>query len=130
MWPVANALKQQIPLLDYLQSQDWKPARRISHGRLMGLCPLHLDHQPSFLVDPGKNLFYCYGCRRGGDVIRFVELYDDVRFGKAMALLRRGTPPGSLLKDVASFYQVQLHPRSCRRILLFAPSAVCQAATS
>jgi DNA primase len=95
--------------LDYLQSQDWKPARRISHGRLMGLCPLHLDHQPSFLVDPSKNLFYCYGCRRGGDVIRFVELYYDVRFGEAMALLRHGTPPGSLLKDVASFYQVQLH---------------------
>jgi DNA primase len=109
MWPAANALKQQIPLLDYLQSQDWKPARRISHGRLMGLCPLHPDHQPSFLVDPGKNLFYCYGCRRGGDVIRFVELYYDVRFGEAMALLRHGTPPGSLLKDVASFYQVQLH---------------------
>ena len=96
MWPAANALKQQIPLLDYLQSQDWKPARRISHGRLMGLCPLHADHQPSFLVDPSKNLFYCYGCVRGGDVIRFVELYYDVRFGEAMALLRHGTPPGSV----------------------------------
>lgn len=109
MWPAANALKQQIPLLDYLQSQDWKPARRISHGRLMGLCPLHADHEPSFLVDPAKNLFYCYGCGRGGDVIRFVELYYDVSFGEAMALLRRSTRPGSLLKDVASFYQVQLH---------------------
>jgi hypothetical protein len=31
--------------------------------------------QPSFLVDPAKNLFYCYGCGRGGDLIRFVELY-------------------------------------------------------
>jgi DNA primase len=27
------------------------------------------------LVDPNKNLFYCYGCGRGGDVIRFAELY-------------------------------------------------------
>ena len=27
----------------------------------MGLCPLHADHKPSFLVDPGKDLFYCYG---------------------------------------------------------------------
>ena len=41
----------------------------------MGLCPLHADHKPSFLLDPGKNLFYCYGCGRGGDVIRFAELY-------------------------------------------------------
>jgi len=54
-WPAADALKQQIPLLDYLQSLDWKPARRISRGRLMGLCPLHRDHQPSFLVDQAGN---------------------------------------------------------------------------
>jgi len=109
MWPAADAIKQQIPLLDYLQTQSWKPVRRVSRGRLMGLCPLHCDHQPSFLVDPVKNLFYCYGCGRGGDVIRFVQLYYDVRFGEAMALLRRSTGCGSLLRDVASFYQVQLH---------------------
>jgi DNA primase len=104
-----DALKQQIPLLDYLQTHDWKPARRISHGRLLGLCPLHADQQPSFLLDPAKNLFYCYGCGRGGDLIRFVEFYYGVRFGEAMALLRRSRQPASLLKDVASFYQVQLH---------------------
>lgn len=109
IWPAVDAIKQQISLLDYLQTQNWKPARRISRGRLMGLCPLHLDHQPSFLVDPVKNLFYCYGCGRGGDLIRFVELYYDVRFGEAMALLRRSRPCGSLLQDAASFYQVQLH---------------------
>jgi DNA primase len=74
-WQSADLLKRQIPLLDYLQGQGWKPARRSAGGRLMGLCPLHTDHRPSFLVDPGKNLFYCYGCGRGGDVIRLAELY-------------------------------------------------------
>lgn len=108
-WQAVDALKQQIPLLDYLQTQDWKPARRTSRGQLMGLCPLHLDHKPSFLVNPHKNLFYCYGCRRGGDVIRFVELYHDVRFRDAMALLRRFTGVSSLLQDVSSFYQIHLH---------------------
>ena len=108
MWPAVDAIKQQISLLDYLQTQSWKPARRISRGRLMGLCPLHLDHKPSFLVDPVQNLFYCYGCGRGGDLIRFVELYHEMSFGEAMALLRRSRC-GSLLPDVARFYQVQLH---------------------
>jgi DNA primase len=77
----------------------------------MGLCPLpaHADHQPSFLVDPNKNLFYCYGCGRGGDVIRLVELHHCVRFMDAMALLRHWSGVGSLLRDAASFYQVQLH---------------------
>src|SRR5260370_28965953 len=50
-----DELKQQIPLLDYLQAHDWHPARSLSRGRLMGLCPLHADHKPSFLVDPNKN---------------------------------------------------------------------------
>jgi Domain of unknown function (DUF6431)/CHC2 zinc finger len=40
-------------------SQDWRPARTLRRGRLMGLCPLHEDHEPSFLVDPQRNLFYC-----------------------------------------------------------------------
>jgi DNA primase len=105
----AELLKQQIPLLDYVEGQDWKPARRIARGRLMGLCPLHADHKPSFLLDPNKNLFYCYGCGRGGDVIRFVELYYGVPFGEAIALLRRWAGADSLLGDVISFYQVQLH---------------------
>jgi DNA primase len=105
----AEMLKQQIPLLDYVQGQDWEPARRIARGRLMGLCPLHPDRKPSFLLDPDKNLFYCYGCGRGGDVIRFAELYHGVPFGEAIALLRRWSGVDSLLSDVIRFYQVQLH---------------------
>jgi len=68
-----DELKQQIPLIGYLQAHDWTPARPLSGGRWMGLCPLHEDHKPSFLVDTNKDLFYCYGCGRGGDVIRFAE---------------------------------------------------------
>lgn len=108
-WQSADLLKQQISLLDYLQGQGWKPARRCGGGRLMGLCPLHPDHRPSFLVDPDKNLFYCYGCGRGGDVIRLAELYHGVRFANAVALLRRWSGIGSLLPDVVTFYQMQLH---------------------
>jgi DNA primase len=111
-WQAADLLKQQISLLNYLQGQGWKPLRRLTRGRLMGICPLHADHQPSFLVEPNKNLFYCYGCGRGGDVIRFVELSHNMRFTEAMALLRRFSGLGFLLKDVANFYQVQLHRHS------------------
>ena len=109
-----DALKRQILLLDYLQAHNWCPARRLSRGRLMGLCPLHEEHEPSFLVDPGKNLFYCYGCGRGGDVIRFAELYHQVKFPQALALLRQwlGLPP--LLRETTEFYRMQLqrHPEA------------------
>ena len=106
---VLDQLKQQIPLLDSLRAQDWRPSWQLTGGRLVGLCPLHSDHKPSFLVDPGKSLFYCYGCGRGGDVIRFAEIYHQVKFPQALALLQqwRGLPP--LLQHAAGFYRMQLH---------------------
>jgi DNA primase len=104
-----DELKQQIPLLEYLQAHDWQQARPIGFGRLLGLCPLHADHKPSFLVDPHKNLFHCYGCRRGGDVIRFVELYHDVDFPQAVALLREWRGVAPLLHEADRFYRMQLH---------------------
>ena len=104
-----DELKQQIPLLDYLQAHDWQPTRQLSRDRLMGLCPLHGDHKPSFLLDPSKSLFYCYGCSRGGDAIRIVEHYHQVKFPQAVALLYqwRGLEP--LLHEAAGFYRMQLH---------------------
>jgi DNA primase len=105
-------LKQQIPLMGYLQAHDWHPVRPLSRGRWMGLCPLHGDHNPSFLVDPNKDLFYCYGCGRGGDVIRFAELYHQVKFSQALALLRQWRGAEPVLHEVASFYRIQLHRHS------------------
>lgn len=104
-----DRLKQQIPLLDYLRAYDWRPLRQISRGRLMGLCPLHSDHQASFVTDPSKGLFYCYGCGRGGDVIRFAEIFHEVRFPEAVALLRQWRGLAPLLQDTAEFYRLQLH---------------------
>src|SRR5580693_10422716 len=100
--------KEQIPLMGYLHAQDWRPARPLSRGRWMGLCPLHGDHKPSFLVDPHKNLFYCYGCGCGGDVIRFAELYHQVKFLQAVALLREWCGLAPLLEQVTDFYRIQL----------------------
>ena len=104
-----DTLKQQIPLLDYLQAQDWQPTRHLHQGRCMGLCPLHRDHKPSFMVDSHKNLFYCYGCGRGGDVIRFAELYHQVRFPQALVLLYQWCGRKPLWEEAVRFYRVQLH---------------------
>ena len=104
-----DALKQQISLMDYLQAHDWHPAWPLSRGRWVGLCPLHEDHKPSLLVDPNKNLFYCYGCGRGGDVIRFAELYHQVKFPQALAMLRQWGGKESLLHEAARLYRIHLH---------------------
>jgi DNA primase len=103
-----DELKRRISLLDYLQSHDWRPARQLTSGRWMGLCPLHSDHKPSFLLDDNKGLFYCYGCGRGGDVIRFVELYYQTTFPEALALLHSGYSVDSAVRAAAEFYRTQL----------------------
>jgi DNA primase len=83
------------------------------------LCPLHHDQKPSFLVDPRKNLFYCYGCGRGGDVIRFAELYHQVKFSQALALLRQWHGAEPLPHEAARFYGIQLdrHPEAIAYLL-------------
>ena len=43
------------------------------HGTdLSGLCPFHEDHNPSLVITPGKNLWHCLGCGKGGSVIDWV----------------------------------------------------------
>ena len=52
-----------------------------------GLCPFHNDKTPSLSVTPKTNLWQCFGCGKGGDVIRFVELFDQVDFKEAVRRL-------------------------------------------
>lgn len=53
----------------------------------LGLCPFHDDTNPSFSVNPTNNLWQCFGCGAGGDVIRFVEIFDKVSFPQAVNVL-------------------------------------------
>src|SRR5437870_2780493 len=105
-------LKQRIPLLDYLQQRNWTARRVGAHLEFVGLCPLHPDTRPSFYVNASKNLFYCHGCGRGGDLIRFIGLSQGLSFRQSVAYLQQQIPPAAdseWLETVASFYQFQLH---------------------
>ena len=105
-------LKQRIPLLEYLQRYNWKPSRAGTRQEFVGLCPLHQETRPSFYVNAVKNLFYSHGCGRGGDLIRFVELFLDLPFRQTVAHLEQQllpAPASQLLDQTAAFYQMQLH---------------------
>jgi len=56
----------------------------------IGRCPFHDDHDPSFVVTPGKGLFHCLGCGAAGNAIQFVEKFDGVSFRHAFELLAEG----------------------------------------
>lgn len=51
------------------------------------LCPFHSERTPSFNVNPQKQMFYCFGCQKGGGVIRFVMDYENTDFRTALTKL-------------------------------------------
>lgn len=66
----------------------------------VGLCPFHSEKAPSFSVSPSKQMFHCFGCKKGGDIFAFWMAYHQVPFPQAM-------------KDLAEKYHIALpetHP--------------------
>ena len=56
-------------------------------GSFKGLCPFHDERTPSFHVTPSKNLYHCFSCGEGGDVITFVRKVDALSFTEAVEKL-------------------------------------------
>lgn len=52
-----------------------------------GLCPFHNEKSPSFSVSASKQMYYCFGCGAGGNVITFVMDYENYSFTEAMKVL-------------------------------------------
>lgn len=52
-----------------------------------GLCPFHNEKSPSFSVAPNKQMYYCFGCGEGGNVISFLMKYENYTFVEALEVL-------------------------------------------
>lgn len=64
----------------------WTSLRKVSN-RYTGRCPFHEERTPSFSVDPVGKLYYCFGCGKGGDVVRFVQETENLDFVGALEWL-------------------------------------------
>jgi len=61
-------------------------------GRLFkGLCPFHKEKTPSFVVDPAKQLYYCFGCGEGGNVYNFLMKIENIDFPESVQMLAERT---------------------------------------
>ncbi|MDD6212892.1 MAG: DNA primase, partial [Clostridiales bacterium] len=56
-------------------------------GNYFGVCPFHNEKTPSFSVAPAKQMYYCFGCGAGGNVITFVMEYEHYTFEEALKYL-------------------------------------------
>jgi DNA primase len=53
----------------------------------VALCPFHAEKKPSFSVNPDKQIFYCFGCNQGGNVITFMMVHEKMSFVEAVKFL-------------------------------------------
>ena len=60
---------------------------RKSSSNYFGLCPFHREDTPSFSVSPSKQIFYCFGCHKGGNVINFIKEIEHVSYPQALQIL-------------------------------------------
>jgi DNA primase len=52
-----------------------------------GLCPFHREDSGSFSIPDGGDYYYCHGCKKSGNIIRFVMEYDNISFPSAVEKL-------------------------------------------
>jgi DNA primase len=81
-------IKSQVAVEDLCRDYGIE-LRRTGPDNLMGLCPFHEDHDPSFGVTPSKNLWNCLAGCGGGDVIALVMRKEGVSFRRAVDILRQ-----------------------------------------
>jgi len=64
-------------------------------------CPFHKETKPSFSVNPAKEIFYCFGCQKGGSVFNFVMEIERVTFPEAIKIVaeKSGVPLPKMIED-------------------------------
>ncbi|MFP4660720.1 MAG: DNA primase [Halanaerobiales bacterium] len=77
-------LKRSIDIVDVIS--DYVPLKKAGNS-YKGLCPFHQEKTPSFFVDPDKQLYYCFGCSTGGDVLNFLMDLENTTFRETLKVL-------------------------------------------
>ena len=91
-----DAIKKGVDLVPFMKGCGIE-LKQVG-GNYRGFCPFHEETTPSLTVNPKENLWNCFGCDKGGDNIRFVQLFDNLSFNDAVERLKGYFPDVELPK--------------------------------
>jgi DNA primase len=91
-------LKRQADIVRVIQ--DYVQLKK-KGANWMACCPFHKEKTPSFSVSPAKEIFYCFGCHKGGSVFNFVMEIERVAFPEAIRIVadKIGMPLPKMIED-------------------------------
>jgi DNA primase len=131
-----DEIKNRLDIVEYVG----KYVQLKNTGRnFKGLCPFHTEKTPSFIVSPDKQIWHCFGCNEGGDIISFAEKMEGMDFAEALRMLaeRAGVKLPERInatkksdndkyyainEEACSYYQKELHSESGKRVLAYLKS--------
>ncbi len=79
-----DRIKEQLNIVDVIG--EYVQLKRAG-SNYKGLCPFHGEKTPSFMVSDERQIFHCFGCHEGGDVISFIQKAEHLEFIDALKLL-------------------------------------------
>ncbi|HEY9500193.1 MAG TPA: DNA primase [Pyrinomonadaceae bacterium] len=96
--PFIDDLKRQADIVRVVQ--DYVELKK-KGANWMACCPFHKEKTPSFSVSPHKEIFYCFGCHKGGNVFSFVMEIERVAFPEAIKIVadKVGMPLPTMIED-------------------------------
>lgn len=80
-----NSAKEKINIVDVIQNSGVTLSKHCQN--YWSVCPFHSEKTASFSANQTKQIFYCFGCGAGGDVIDFVRKYHNLDFPGALQFL-------------------------------------------
>ena len=83
---ILEEIKSRIDIVEFIS--DYVQLKK-SGQNFKGLCPFHSEKTPSFMVSQIKQIFHCFGCGAGGDVVGFMMKHENVSFPEALEYLAK-----------------------------------------
>src|SRR5680860_1689410 len=80
----SDEIKQKIDLVDFIR--EYIQVKAVG-ANFQALCPFHREKSPSFVISPDKQIWHCFGCGKGGDVLSFVQEMEGLSFPDTLRLL-------------------------------------------